>query len=163
MATLQATRITGSTAGTSNGLEVVRPNSGGGPPGNFTYTSNDIAFRNKYGESYFNNAPTEAYFYSQNLPVTIYASAQPALYVTGPVTSGRVGVGASPDVNGRLYVYGEGNTSNFLSIANCNGIATISSAGRSLAGYVRIYIASSVSNGGVNAFGNTTYYLAVYS
>jgi len=73
------------------------------------------------------------------------------------------GVGSASDGNGRLYVYGEGTGNNFLSIANCNGIATTSSSGRALAGYVRIYINSSVSNSGVNAFGANNYYIAVYS
>jgi hypothetical protein len=78
-------------------------------------------------------------------------------------SSGNTGLGDNSDNNGRLYLYGSGNTSNCLSIANCNGIATNSSSGRTLAGYVRIYINSSVSNGGVNAFSANSYYLPVYS
>jgi hypothetical protein len=77
--------------------------------------------------------------------------------------TGNSGIGSANDGNGRLYIYGAGNTSNCLSFANCNGIATNSSTGRSLAGYIRVYIASSVSNGGVNPFGNVNYYIAVYS
>jgi hypothetical protein len=75
----------------------------------------------------------------------------------------RTGIGSTPDANGRLYVYGEGTGNNFLSIANCNGIATTSSSGRTLAGYVRIYINNTVSNSGANTFTAGQYYIAVYS
>ena len=78
-------------------------------------------------------------------------------------SSNRLGVGATADANGRLYVYGEGTGNTFLSIANCNGIATTSSSGRTLAGYVRIYINNTVSNSGANAFTAGQYYIAVYS
>jgi hypothetical protein len=77
--------------------------------------------------------------------------------------NGNVGFGATSDGNGRLYAYGAGNTSNFLSIANANGIATTSSSGRTLAGYIRIYINNSVSNAGSNAFTAGNYYIPVFS
>ncbi len=143
------------TSTSTNALTVKR----GASPGNFSFGANDIAFRNSAGESYLNNATTEAYFYSQNLPVSIYATAARTFQVTNTT----VGVGDVPDANGRLYVYGQGTTSNFLSIANCNGIATTSSSGRNLAGYVRIYINNSVSNNGLTAFTANNYYIAVYS
>ena len=93
----------------------------------------------------------------------MYGQQVAGLFVTGPVAGGRTGIGSTPDNNARLYVYGEGDTTNFLSIANCNGIATTSSSGRALAGYVRIYIAGSVSNSGASAFTAGNFYIAVYS
>ena len=128
----------------------------GATPGNFTYGANDIAFRNSNGESYLNNATTEAYFYSQNLPVSIYATAARTFQVTNTT----IGVGDVPDANGRLYVYGQGTTSNFLSIANCNAFKTTSTTGYTFAGFIGIYI-----NTSVNQFGTAggTYYFPIYS
>jgi hypothetical protein len=145
------------TATSTNALTIKR----GASPGNFSYGGTDIAFRNSNGESYLNNSTVESYLYSQNLPLSFYATAQ----IMMNITNAAVGVGTSPtpDGNGRLYVFGAGNSANFLSIANCNGIATTSSSGRTLAGYVRIRINNTVSNGGVNAFTANNYYIAVYS
>ena len=78
-------------------------------------------------------------------------------------TNSRFGVGGSANANARFTVVGEGTSSNFLYINTCNGIATTLSTGRALAGYIRIYIDSGVSNAGVSAFTAGTKYIAVFS
>ena len=97
----------------------------------------------------------------------IYSTSSTTLkdstFIYHDTTNSRLGIGAAADGNGRLYVYGTANTANFLSIANCIGTATTSSTGRTLAGYVRIYIAASVSNSGSSAFTAGNFYIAVYS
>jgi hypothetical protein len=132
----------------------------GATPGNFTFGNNDVAFRNSSGESYLNNAASEAYFYS-TLPITLYGSQEPTLFVTsGGAGLGRVGIGATSDNNGRLYVYGEGTSTNYLSIANCNAFKTASTTGYTLAGFIGIYINASVSE---FTGANGTYYFPIYS
>ena len=93
-------------------------------------------------------------------PLSLRINNADALVISSALLTG---VGGSTDGNGRLYVYGTANTANFLSIANCNGIATNSSTGRTLAGYVRIYINNTVSNSGATPFTANNYYIAVYS
>ncbi len=104
------------------------------------------------GTTYLNSATST--------PLSLRINNADALVIS---SASLTGVGAATDGNGRLYVYGTGNTANWLSVANCNGIATTSSSGRTLAGYLRIYINNTVSNGGVSAFTANNYYIAVFS
>jgi hypothetical protein len=84
-------------------------------------------------------------------------------------SNGYVGIGGVPTTNGRLYVAGPGSSTNFLEIATCYGFKTSSSTGRTLAGYIRININPSVTdgsnpfinNGGIGSTNN--YYIPVYT
>lgn len=143
-----------------------------------TTTANYCLLQGKDGSSFLNASSGKLIYFvngGSTYQVTIGSTglgiglgavgASYTLDVTGTTRlGGNTGVGTNNDGNGRLYIYGAGNTSNCLSIANCNGIATTSTSGRSLAGFIRIWIDTSVSNAGANAFATATnYYIPVYS
>jgi hypothetical protein len=77
-------------------------------------------------------------------------------------STGYVGIGGVPTTNGRLYISGPGSSTNFLELANCFGYATLTSGARALAGFVRLYINNTVTNGS-NPIGTGAYFIAVYS
>jgi hypothetical protein len=87
-------------------------------------------------------------------------------------SNGYVGIGGSPTTDGKLYVSADSANNKFLELANCNGLPTSTSAGRTLKGYIRIKINTSVkdgasgtaftNNGGIGGTTND-YYIPVYS
>jgi hypothetical protein len=83
------------------------------------------------------------------------------------ILRGNVGIGGVAGTDGtatvRLNIIGTGNTQTALRFDNVNGIGTTTSAGRALAGFIRCYVNSNVSDGGANAFAANVYYIPVYS
>lgn len=139
-------------SGTDVGVEFVGPNS-------HSYALGlDTSDSNKFKISYA----------ASRTPPNLGTNDRFVIDTSGNATlNGNVGVGSAPGTTGRLYIYGTGtgtaNNTNCLSLANCRGTSnTSNSTSYSLAGYVRIYIANTVSDG-TNPFTAGNYYIQIYS